>query len=158
MNSDPATFRTSRTLAAAPDRVYAAFADASQLASWWGPDGFRNEFDSFEFRTDGVWQFVMIGSDGSRHWNENRFIELVPGARIVIRHESAPRFRLTVEMSPTPGGTLLVWTQAFEDPAVAAAVRHIVVPANEQNLDRLSAVLAAGARAADSRADPGNLP
>jgi hypothetical protein len=30
----------------------------------------------------------------------------------------------------------------FEDPAVAARIRHIVEPANEQNLDRLQSVLA----------------
>ena len=32
--------------------------------------------------------------------------------------------------------------QEFEDSAVAARIRHIVEPANEQNLDRLLSVLA----------------
>jgi hypothetical protein len=32
----------------------------------------------------------------------------------------------------------------FEDSAVAARIRHIVEPANEQNLDRLLSVLAGG--------------
>ena len=34
--------------------------------------------------------------------------------------------------------------QEFEDPAVAARIRHIVEPAHEQNLDRLVAALAGG--------------
>lgn len=143
MNVDPATFHTSRALAALPARVYAAFADAHQLAAWWGPAGFRNEFEAFDFRVGGTWKFVMVGPDGTRHPNLNTFVDVQPDARIVIQHESAPRFRLTVTLAADPAGTLLSWTQVFEDPAVAAAVAHIVEPANEQNLDRLSAVLAA---------------
>jgi hypothetical protein len=39
----------------------------------------------------------------------------------------------------TSAGTLVTWEQVFDDPAVANAIRHIVEPANEQNLDRLTA-------------------
>jgi uncharacterized cupin superfamily protein/uncharacterized protein YndB with AHSA1/START domain len=150
MKHDPATFHTSRVLAAPPARVYAAFADARQLATWWGPAGFRNEFDAFDFQRGGRWKFVMIGPDGARHDNLNSFVELLAETRVVVQHESAPRFRLTVDLAPDAAGTLLSWTQVFEDPAVAAAVAHIVEPANEQNLDRLSALLAAGTQAAPS--------
>ena len=148
MTHDPATFHTTRVLAHPPARVYAAFADAGQLAAWWGPQGFRNEFEEFHFGRGGRWKFVMIGPDGARHDNLNTFVELQGETRVVIQHESAPRFRLTVELAPDAAGTLLSWTQVFEDPSVAAAVAHIVEPANEQNLDRLGALLdAAAARA-----------
>jgi hypothetical protein len=40
------------------------------------------------------------------------------------------------------GGTEVSWVQTFEDAAVAARVRHVAEPANEENLDRLAAVLA----------------
>lgn len=143
-DTETATFRTARTIAATPDGVYAAFADPARLAAWWGPAGFHNEFESFEFRVGGTWRFVMVGPDGTRYANENEFVELVPGVRVVVRHLSAPHFRLTVAMTAMPDGTHLTWTQTFDDPAVAAAVRHVVVPSNEQNLDRLAAVLAAG--------------
>jgi uncharacterized protein YndB with AHSA1/START domain len=148
MNLDAASFRTSRKLRSSPERVYSAFAVAEQLATWWGPDGFSNEFEHFDFRPGGTWKFVMIGPAGARHGNVNRFVELVQGSRVVIHHESAPRFTLTVDLEPVADGTLLTWTQTFEDPAVAAAVRHIVEPANEQNLNRLSALLARGSSAA----------
>lgn len=36
----------------------------------------------------------------------------------------------------------VTWEQAFEDPAVAARLRHVAKPANEENLDRLAAVFA----------------
>ncbi|HEY3287290.1 MAG TPA: hypothetical protein VGJ96_09275 [Gemmatimonadaceae bacterium] len=34
------------------------------------------------------------------------------------------------------------WVQVFESAVVAAKVRQVVEPANEQNLDRLESVLA----------------
>ena len=37
------------------------------------------------------------------------------------------------------GATLVRWEQAFESPKVEAGLADIVVPANEQNLDRLTA-------------------
>ena len=29
--------------------VFAAFSEANRLAAWWGPDGFTNTFEQFEF-------------------------------------------------------------------------------------------------------------
>jgi uncharacterized protein YndB with AHSA1/START domain/mannose-6-phosphate isomerase-like protein (cupin superfamily) len=148
MKHDTTTFHTARVLAHPPAGAYAAFADADQLAAWWGPQGFRNEFEPCGFRRGGRWKFVMVDPDGARHDNLNTFVELQAGTRVVIQHESAPRFRLTVELAPDAAGTLLSWTQVFEDPSLAAAVAHIVEPTNEQNLDRLGALLdAAAARA-----------
>jgi hypothetical protein len=34
------------------------------------------------------------------------------------------------------------WHATFESAEVLAAIKHIVIPANEQNFDRLEAVLA----------------
>jgi hypothetical protein len=61
-----------------------------------------------------------------------------------VRHVSAPNFTLTITLTPTQAGqTKLDWHQAFDDPGVAAGVAHIVIPANEQNLNRLHAALLA---------------
>ena len=46
-------------------------------------------------------------------------------------------------LSPMRPGTAIGWTGVFEDAAVAARIRHLAEPANEQNLDRLEAVPAA---------------
>lgn len=136
------TFSTSRQLAAAPAEVFAAISSGERLARWWGPAGFTNTFDVFEFRPGGDWRFVMHGPDGAHYRNESLFEEIEEGRRVVIRHLSAPRFRLAIELSAVDGGTLVSWAQTFDDPAVAAAVRPIVEPANEQNLDRLTAEVA----------------
>lgn len=135
------TFFSTRVFPCTPEALYAAFERPEQLAQWWGPDGFRNEFSRFEFAPDGAWEFVMIGPDGRRYDNKNRFLALSVESGIVIRHESAPLFTLEVRWQAVAQGTRLNWTQRFDDPAVAAAVRAIVEPANEQNLDRLGQVL-----------------
>ena len=82
-------------------------------------------------------------SDGSNHANESVFLEVEPPTRIVIQHISPPHFILTVTLDAHDGGTKITWVGEFEDPAVADRIRHIVEPANEQNLDRLGSVLSA---------------
>jgi uncharacterized protein YndB with AHSA1/START domain len=133
------TFSTTREIAAPPEQVFAAINDPARLARWWGPDGFTNTFNICEPRTGGRWSFVMHGPDGSHYANENRFIEVLAPQRVEIQHESEPRFRLTIGLSPAADGTLVSWTQELEDAEIARRVAHIVVPANEQNLDRLTA-------------------
>ena len=138
------TFRSHRMLPYRPQLVFDAFARPDLLARWWGPDGFTNTFEVFEFRPGGRWKFVMHGPDGSHHPNDSVFLELRAPSKVVIQHASPPRFVLTVTLVAREAGTAITWAQEFEDRAVAASIRHIVEPANEQNLDRLSSVLAGG--------------
>ncbi|WZO98590.1 SRPBCC family protein [Isosphaeraceae bacterium EP7] len=133
------TFSTKRALHATPSAVFAAFQDPDRLARWWGPDGFTNTFETFEFRPGGRWVFSMHGPDGKTYPNESLFVSIVPDGEIVIRHVSLPQFQLTVTLHDDPAGTLVAWEQAFDDDSVANAIRHIIEPANEQNLDRLTA-------------------
>lgn len=128
-------------LSHAPEAVYAAFADPARLALWWGPRGFRNTFHSFDFQPGGDWRFTMHGPDGTDYANHNRFEELEPGRRVVIRHVGAPHFTLTVTLDPVAGGTRLGWLARFDDAQVLAAVRSYAEPGAEQNLERLAAHL-----------------
>jgi uncharacterized protein YndB with AHSA1/START domain len=139
-----ATFRSHRMLPYQPETVFEAFARPERLALWWGPNGFTNTFEVFEFRPGGRWRLVMHGPDGSNHWNESVFLELHGPSKLVIQHVSPPRFVLTVTLAAHEAGTAITWAQEFEDSAVAARIAHIVEPANEQNLDRLLSVLAGG--------------
>jgi uncharacterized protein YndB with AHSA1/START domain len=136
-----ATFFAERTLPFLPQRVYNSFAIGEVLATWWGPDGFTNEFDVFDFKVGGRWTFVMVGPDGVRYPNQNVFIELAPASRVVIRHDCEPFFTLTVQLTAVDAGTHVSWTQVFDDAGIAKAVKAMVEPANEQNLNRLTRVL-----------------
>jgi Activator of Hsp90 ATPase homolog 1-like protein len=137
--------QTQRSLPYSPDEIYAAFADPCRLAQWWGPNSFTNTFERFEFSVGGHWQFVMHGPDGTHYNNACVFKALEAGKQIVIEHIVAPYFTLTISLLAEPAGTKLIWQQNFADPNVAAAIRHIVEPSNEQNLDRLLLCLRGGA-------------
>lgn len=80
----------------------------------------------------------MHGPDGHDYQNESVFSEVDVGSKVVIDHISKPNYRLTITLAPSTTGTLVSWEQAFEKPDVARGIAHIVVPANEQNLDRLA--------------------
>lgn len=132
------TFSTSREIHATPEQVFAAFSDPERLSQWWGPAGFTNTFNICEFENGGRWSYVMHGPNGGNYPNESVFAEIESPRKIVIEHVSKPKYRLTVLLSPSGAGTVVSWSQAFESSDVASRIEHIVVPANEQNLDRLS--------------------
>ncbi len=133
------TFNTSREIPASVEQVFAAIKDPQRLARWWGPAGFSNTFKVFEFENGGQWSFTMHGPDGKNYPNENMFAEIEAPTKVVVQHVSEPVFRLTIGLASSTTGTVVSWSQAFESPEVASRVEHICVPANEQNLDRLSA-------------------
>jgi len=132
---------TSRLVDAAPARVYEAFEDPAQLARWWGPNGFTSTFETFDFREGGAWKFVLHGPDGKNYPNVNRFVELVPAQRVRLQHVEGHWFELTVTLTPEGDKTRIGWRQQFANEEELLLVRDYVIPANEENLDRLEAVL-----------------
>lgn len=137
-------FRTSRVFSASTAEVFAAFADPQRLARWWGPDGFSSTFEAFEFRSGGEWRFVMHGPSGTNYPNESVFVLVEPERLVVVQHVAEPHFTLTIGLEAAEAGTLVTWEQEFERAEVAEAIRHIVLPANEQNLSRWQAEVAQG--------------
>ena len=132
------TFQTRREIPASPDQVFAAFSDPQRLARWWGPAGFTNVFSVCEFKPGGKWSFVMHGPDRGHYANESVFAEIEFARKVVVQHVSQPRYLLTITMDPSAAGTTVSWTQVFENAEVARKIERIVVPSNEQNLDRLT--------------------
>jgi len=133
------TFKTSRDIPALPESIFAAFIDSARFAKWWGPSGFTNTFSRFQFKSGGKWSFVMHGPNGRDYQNEAEFIDIVPNEKVVIRHHSLPNFTLTILITSSQKSSLVEWIQEFDNDEVADSVAHIVVPGNEQNLDRLTA-------------------
>ena len=135
-------FHHCREVAASPAAVFDAVRDPQRLARWWGPDGFTNTFERFEFQPGGQWTFTMHGPDGQDYPNQAIFTHIEPGHSVHIRHTCAPFFELSIGLEASATGTRVTWVQRFDDAQVAEAVRHIVEPANEQNLTRLERELA----------------
>ncbi|MEN9353448.1 MAG: hypothetical protein RL318_773 [Fibrobacterota bacterium] len=137
-------FRNERFLEATPAAVFAAHSNPARLARWWGPEGFSNTFDVFEFTPGGKWIFTMHGPDGKDYPNESLFGAIEENARIQINHVCEPRFVLDIRLHPEGTGTRVEWLATFENEAFAKAMESFLMTANEQNLDRLAAEVAAG--------------
>jgi uncharacterized protein YndB with AHSA1/START domain len=137
-----AALSTERVFAFSPREIFSAFERPECLARWWGPDGFRNTFEQFDFTPGGRWVLVMHGPNGVDYPNDSVFREIQPDRRIVIEHVSQPWFTLAVTLTARGDQTHLAWVQTFESAEMAAKLQPICGPANEQNLDRLQAALA----------------
>lgn len=130
-----------RTLDAPCATVFGAFRNPEQLARWWGPKGFSNSFEEFDFRKGGVWRFTMHGPDGKDYSNESRFIDIVENKRVVIEHLSDHHFILTVTFTALGNATSLTWKQLFDTAHHYREIADFVSQANEQNLDRLETLV-----------------
>ncbi|HEX8359561.1 MAG TPA: SRPBCC family protein [Longimicrobium sp.] len=132
---------TTRVIDAPREEVFGAFRNPERLARWWGPRGFTNEFEEFDLRPGGEWRLVMRGPDGSEYRMTKRFIDVVAGERVVLRHvQEGHGFRMEMSFADEPGGTRLDWRMQFD--SLEESVRKVVVEANEENLDRLQELLA----------------
>lgn len=137
---------SARVLSAPRERVFAAWTDPAQLVRWWGPKGFRNTFHEFDPRPGGVWRFTMHGPDGVDYQNKSVFVEIVKPERIVFRHlKPIHRFQVTATFAEQDGKTALTFRMLFATAAECDKVKGFVVEGNEQNLDRLEALLAEAA-------------
>ena len=135
---------STRAFAAPRAAVFAAFSDPARLARWWGPQGFTNTFHEFKFHPGGAWRFTMHGPDGAAYAMDHQFTEIAAPERIVVRHfQPGHDFILTMTLAAQGDRTELTWEMIFTDPAEAEKVRAFILPANEQNFDRLAAHLSA---------------
>jgi uncharacterized protein YndB with AHSA1/START domain len=141
-------FVTSRVLLAPRSRVFEALRDPALLTRWWGPAGFRNTFETFDFRPGGDWRFTMHAPDGAAYPNHSVFAEIVEGERVVFDHVLGHRFRMTITLegidendSDDGAATLLRWRQVFDSAEERERIAAFVIGANEENLDRLAQVL-----------------
>ena len=134
---------STRVFAAPRETVFHTFSDPAQLVHWWGPQGFTNTFQAFDFRAGGVWEFTMHGPDGANYPNREDFSEIVENERIVFQHLLPMHvFTMTMRFADEAGGTRLTWIMQFTTPDKSGQLKDFITAANEENLDRLEAWLA----------------
>lgn len=139
---NPKAIYNSRLINASPEKVFYTFAEAKLLQNWWGPKGFTNTFNEFNFIKDGVWDFVMHSPDGTDYNNKCVFLEITKPNKIVIEHIPSPHFILTVTFEEKNGKTMIYWEQLFDTVEIKNNIEKLIGNANEENLDRLENVLA----------------
>ena len=141
-NNSERTIVNARAIAFSDESVFETFANPALLKEWWGPNGFTNTFHEFNFTPGGDWRFTMHAPDGAQYENFCRFVEIKPYEHIVIDHiEPVHTFRLVTKFTKTGIGTEIQFCMTFALAEEYERVKDFVRAANEQNLDRLEAVL-----------------
>jgi hypothetical protein len=86
----------------------------------------------------------MHGPNGVDYPNKNVFVDIAAPERIVFDHVFAPVFRMTITCEQAEPGskTRFGFHMVFETADLCQQLKPICIPANEQNFDRLEAVLA----------------
>src|SRR5262245_53496973 len=95
--------------------VWKAMTETEHTHRWWGPDGFRHETVTMDFRVGGAWTFDMVGPDGTRYPNRSVFKEITPPSRLVFDHGDGKRvwFEASITLQETAGGTLVILRQLY---------------------------------------------
>lgn len=104
---DDRTHTASRRIGSTPDVIYAAFLDRDALSKWLPPEGATGRVDVLEPRVGGRFRVTLTFQAATGKSSENtdvvdgRFVDLVPGKRIVQAFEFVsddPAFSGTMTM------------------------------------------------------------
>ena len=134
---------TTRVIDGPRDLVFRAWTEARHLARWFGPRGFTTTTRAFDFRPGGVWDFDMIGPDGTVYPNWVEWREIVPAERITYRqggNEADPdAFESTVTFADRAGGTEITLRALLNSKAQRdyLAEHYRAVEGGRETLERL---------------------
>ena len=113
-----ATFNIERTFAAAPGRVFAAYADVKAKVRWFGgPDDWEKSNLELDFKVGGREYNEGDIGNGQSYTFDVRYQDIVPDQRIVLTYEMhLDKTRISVslgttEFKPAGNGTRLVYTE-----------------------------------------------
>lgn len=127
----------------ARELVWKAMTDPVHTNKWWGPDGFKNERVTMDFRVGGAWTFDMVGPDGTIYPNHAVFKEITPPARLIFDHGDGQRvwFEASITLQETAKGTLITLRQLYpstesRDEVVA---KYGAIEGGKQHLAKLEA-------------------
>lgn len=134
---------STRTFNTPGDVVFEAWANPDHLKNWWGPAGFTNTFNAFDFRPGGRWSFIMHGPDKGNYHNECEFVQIDKPSLISWKRYSRPLFNVVATFEELfPGTTKIVFRMVFDTAAACNKVKPFAVEKNEENFDRLEEELA----------------
>lgn len=118
--------------------VYNAWSDPEHLKIWWGPAGFTNTFNEFDFRPGGKWNFIMHGPDKGNYVNECEFIKIERPVLIAWKRYSKPLFQVVVTFEKIPvNKTKIVFKQVFNTAEECNKIKKYTVGKNDENFVKL---------------------
>ncbi|HEY1061507.1 MAG TPA: SRPBCC family protein [Daejeonella sp.] len=122
--------------------VFRAWSEPEHLKNWWGPAGFTNTFNEFDFRVGGKWSFIMHGPEKGNYPNECEFIKIEKPSIIAWKRYSQPHFQVVAlfeELSDDQ--TKVIFKMLFNSPEECGKLKPFVVDKNEENFDKLEVEL-----------------
>lgn len=131
-----------RRLRAAPERVFAAWCSAEELATWFGPHHVRVEEAEVDARPGGRFRIVLREDGGARHEVGGEYLTVDPGRCLAFTWcwASMPdrESRVVVRLRAVEDGTELTLTHdRFADDATATRHRRGWTESLERLLARL---------------------
>ena len=118
--------------------VFRAWSEPEHLKNWWGPAGFTNTFNEFEFRVGGKWSFIMHGPEKGNYPNECEFIKIEKPSIIAWKRYSKPHFQVVATFEEVSDAkTNLVFKMLFNSADECGKLKPFVVDKNEENFDKL---------------------
>ncbi len=119
--------------------VFNAWANPNHLKNWWGPVGFTNTFNAFDFRVGGKWSFIMHGPDKGNYPNECEFIKIEEPTIIAWKRFSKPLFQVVATFEEiAENKTLLVFKMLFDTANECNKIKVFAIDKNEENFDKLA--------------------
>jgi uncharacterized protein YndB with AHSA1/START domain len=151
-NSPPAApvqpvLEFTRVFAAPRSLLFKVWLEPAHLVRWWGPRGFTMPSHAIEVRPGGAYRFCMRSPEGTLHWLQGVYREIVEPERLAFTYawedaKGAPRHQtlVTVRFAEQGAKTRLTLRQeVFESVMARDAHRE----GWASNLDRLADYLAA---------------
>ena len=134
---------TTRVLNFPQELVFKAWSTPEHLKNWWGPKGFSNTFQEFNFCEGGKWNFIMHGPEVGNYANECEFIKIDKPNLIAWKRHSKPLFQILATFETVAENqTKVVFKMLFETEAECQKLKPYVVDKNEENFDKLEVELA----------------
>jgi uncharacterized protein YndB with AHSA1/START domain len=118
--------------------VFEAWSKPEHLKTWWGPAGFTNTFNEFNFVVGGRWDFIMHGPDKGNYHNECEFTRIEKPGHIEWERHSKPLFKVLAIFEPVNDDkTRIIFKQIFDTVEACEKIRRHTVGKNDENFDRL---------------------
>ena len=76
VNKENKTIHIQREFDASLALVWQAWTTAELLDQWWGPEPWKAETRTMDFREGGTWLYAMVGPEGERHWSRSDYIAI----------------------------------------------------------------------------------
>lgn len=124
------------------EMLFSAFSNRNVLQEWWGPEGFTNTFNEFDFREGGRWKFVMHGPENRNYQNEVEFVKIDRPDIIAWIRLSKPLFNVVFTFNEMEANkTKLILRMVFDNEYECNKIKGFAIGKNEENFDRLENAL-----------------